>query len=180
MSPWALGQASATVPGYVSLGDQTFGTTGIKTFPVPPIGIDGYARVTGDVTKNNSTTFGDVTGALFSVVASGDYEFECVLKVVGTNVANSKWQFTGPAAPTGVIYGVNSSVTPSAAQAAVAFSTSLAANLPNAIETMVLLKGHLRNGANAGTVQLQFAQATGEVSNLIVRAESYLTFRRRV
>lgn len=172
--------ASATRAGTVGLGAQQFGT-GAKTFDpaAPPIGVDGYTRITADSTKNNSTTFGDVTGASFAVAANAEYEFEFVLKVIGTGAAASKYQLTGPAAPTGIIYvllGAGSGVT----QAAVAFSTAVLKNHSSTGEEAAMIKGHLRNGANAGTVQLQFAQQALEVSNLIVRAESYIIVRRRI
>jgi hypothetical protein len=172
----SLPPATATRRGIVSTGAQTW--AGVKTLNSPPIGVDGYARVTGNVTKNNSTVFGDVTGALFTVVANGEYEFECVLHVTGTNAASAKFQFTGPASPTGVIYGVSNRA--SEVKSALALSTAVFYLLEGTAATQIRIKGHLRNGANAGTVQLQFAQWTAEVSDLIVFAESYVIFRRRV
>lgn len=150
-----------------------------SNFTVLPtgFGMPTRLRVTTDVTKNNSTVFGDVTALGFAIAANEEWEFRCRLKVVGTTVANSKWQLTGPAAPTGLMFGVISGVTPTATnhQAAAAFSSAIEANLAGTSNTelLLLLDGNVRNGANAGTVQLQFAQLAAEASNLTVRAESY-------
>lgn len=139
-------------------------------------GMPVYTRVTADVTVNNTTVFASVTGASFAVAANEQWSFEFVLKVLGTNAASVKWQLTGPAAPTGIVYGCipNSGAL---ASAAAAFSTAIFSTL-QAAELLCVVKGNLRNGANAGTVQLQFAQQAAEVSNLIVRAESYIITTR--
>lgn len=172
-----IGDANLTSKGLITTGAQSI--AGVKTFASPPIGIDGYARKTADFTKNNSTVFGDVTDLAFAIEASSEYDFEFVMKFVSAAAAGIKFQLTGPAAPTGVIYGLNR--TPLAGQvgAAVAFSTSIAFG-SSAVEEMMTIRGHVRNGANAGTVQLQSAQQVADVSNTVIRAESYVIYRRRV
>lgn len=178
-----IDEASATVAGTWGLGTQTLPgdktMTGTITFsPTPPIGVFNYVRNTADFTKNNDTALADVTGVNFSVLANKNYYFRFVMKVVSVAGAGIKFDLTGPAAPTGVIYGLYGANTVGAAGAAVAFSTAVR-NTNAAVEELVVLEGFLRNGANAGTVQLRFAQDAAVVGASTVRAESFLIYMRQ-
>lgn len=176
-----IGDANATSKGLVTIGAQTL--AGIKTFNAPPLGLFTKAAVAVDVTKTSSTAFGDVTGLAFAVLANGEYDFEFVLKVAGNSTDEAKFQLTGPAAPTSLVFGANSQVTPTAAKnsAAIAFSTEIDANLAGAnnTEQIVTIRGYLVNGANAGTVQLQFAQQSSSVNALTIRALSFVRVFQR-
>lgn len=176
----ALGNMDAN-PLQVAFGVAFLAGVSFAALPTG-IGSTKIARVTADVTKNASTVFGDVTGLSFAIAANETWAFEVRLKQIGTSVANAKYTFTGPAAPTGVMFGVMSGITPTVSnnQAAVAFGTAVDANLPGTSNTeiLIMISGCVRNGANAGTVQLQFAQLASEASNLIIRAESFLEATR--
>ena len=169
--------ASATLPGLLSLAAQTL--VGIKTLNAPvfsglPTGIG--APVTGGLTANtaavnNSVTLVDVTGISFAVGANQTWAFQVYIGGVSTNVANYRFAFTGPSAPTAVRYGLvggavigNTSVS--------SFGSSVIASGGSQDHGIVLF-GRLRNGANAGTVQLQWAQSTAEASNSYIYAETY-------
>lgn len=184
----SLPDATSTTAGQVTAGTQTIGgaktlsgavtfssTTlhsGVATFTPLPLGVFQVARQTGDVTKNNNTTFADLTGLAFSVAASGNYYFRCFLKVNSTGTAGVKIQLTGPAAPTGLMFGLQSAALKVDPQAATAFSTTVRTGTGD-IEETVTLEGYLRNGANAGTVQVQGAQDTADATDTIFRADSF-------
>jgi hypothetical protein len=189
--------ASSALSGLVSTGTQTIagnktisGTTTISgplsvtsgtaaTFTTAPIGIPNYVRLTSDFTKNNTTTLADVTNFNFAVVANGEYHFRFVMKCVSSAAAGFKFAVTGPADPTGVIYGTYGSNTVGSAGAAVAFGTAIFGTSAT-VEEMIVVEGYVRNGANAGTVQLQFAQTSATVVDTIIRAESFLIYERRI
>lgn len=175
---------SATLSGNLNTGAQPI--TGEKTFSSAIVASAGvkfpstntlanliYARSSSDFTKNNNTTLGDVTGLSFAVGASEVWTFRFSLKAISAGAADFKFALTGPSAPTAVIYGVinaNASISTSAASA---FATAISTGSGGS-EEWVIVEGTLRNGANAGTVQLQFAQNTLNASDSIIRAESYV------
>ncbi len=177
-TPWA----SSTVPGLVSIGAQTW--TGVKTMTQPvlsapsftalPTGIGAFVTnyATGNTTKNADTAFGNVTGLSFAVAASANYKFVFIIHGVSNNTANWKFTLTGPAAPTAVRYGIVSYQSTAAASDVSAFSATIEASGTTGQDACLLLCGDLRNGANAGTVQFQFAQSTSNASNSVVYAES--------
>lgn len=185
ISPWVpITDASATHSGRVTTGTQTF--AGAKTFSsavthtVAPIGAAEINRCTAALTKNNNTTLADVTGLAFAVAANETWAFRFVLKGVSTTTAHWKFAVTGPSAPTAVWYGHGR---PS--NIGIAATDTLATEILRegitadpGTEEMIEIAGYIRNGANAGTIQLQAAQQTAQVFNTIIRAESYVIAHR--
>ena len=200
--PAGTAEATATVPGIVSTGTQTFG--GVKTLVSPtfttggswtgspsltspvfaalPTGIGATVinRCTSTVTVNNSTALVNSTGLAFSVLANTDYVFNFVVHFVTPSGANFKCTLTGPAAPTAVHFGGTPVVGGAVADVvnATAFATNFVMTVTPTIPIMMLISGILRNGANAGTVQLQFAQNTTVVGDTQVFVESYVQSMR--
>lgn len=156
--------ASATSAGILTTGAQDI--PGIKNFLARPTGLGQLIQsyCTADFTKNNSLTLGDVTGMSFPVVANGIYDFYFVIHWKSTAVANIKFTLTGPAAPTAIRFGV-----PSAGQSVFGNTCGI---VGAGADVTAILSGQLRNGANAGTVQLQMAQSNLEATNTVVYAES--------
>lgn len=165
--------ASATTAGIVSLADQTLGA-GVKTFSSPPVGLPKFARCTAALTQNNTGTVANITGLSFAVAASEVWAFQFYLYGKSSDVADWKFVLTGPTAPTSIIYGVQSSQDQPALAETTAFGNNVFAGGANSTEQALILHGLLRNGSNAGTVQIQMAQSTAEVSDTVIRAESYL------
>lgn len=177
-TPWA----SATVPGLVSIGAQTF--AGVKTLTTPnlsapaftalPTGIGAttYGASASNFTKNANTTLGDVTGVAFAVAASATYLFQFYAVCSAAVAAGNKFAVTGPAAPTSVLisYLTRDSTGGDDAFATATTMTALGAGSYQ----LVIISGYLVNGANAGTVQLQYAQQTSDASDAIVYAGSYV------
>jgi hypothetical protein len=118
--------------------------------------------LTGSAYTNGTTTFSSITGLSFPVSASRNYHAICRITWQGSaNTTGPKYQFTGPATPTSVAAGMQSTVTATTfiTASAVAFSSAMAnsgtvttgTNFTDTVDLAVL------NGANAGTVQLQAA-----------------------
>lgn len=182
--------ATSTLQGVIAIGAQTMGT-GIKTFGSAVVLSGGatyasgttisneiFARSTADFTKNNNTTFGDVTGLSFAIGANETWIFQFVLHTITVTAAGIKFTLTGPAAPTATRYGLVLFGSSVVSDVAAFGSSAIWLNGPNGTDTNVLLSGIIRNGANAGTVQLQAAQNTADVSNTRIYAESYVIARR--
>jgi hypothetical protein len=185
--------ASATLAGLVTTTAQTF--TGVKTMTAPvflgggswagspsiaspaftalPTGIGAFVTsyATGNTTKNNNTTLVDVTGLSFAVAANASYIFQFIIHGISTVAANWKMTLTGPAAPTALRYGIRPLIASANATSQAAFASNIVVNAAGSDEAWFLM-GQLRNGANSGTVQFQFSQNTGDVSNTVIYAES--------
>ena len=137
---------------------------------------------TADVTDNSgSNTYIDITGLSFSVAANKDYWFEADLVVAASvGTVGCGVQVTGPAAPTQVTF---SYITRDNAGlfdqfSANAFSTAMMpANTPVARQVSKL-SGIVRNGANSGTVQLQFATSNAATGSVTVYQGSTLRWKQ--
>lgn len=167
--------AGAANAGIVSTGTQTFGGTKSLTSPVwlgLPTGIGAFVTsyASANTTVNNSTTLVNVTGLSFAVAASASYIFYFIIHGTSNIAADWKMTLTGPAAPTAIRFGTDKTLASSVGSSA-AFGTALVLESAGNDECHIV-SGQLRNGANSGTVQFQFAQSTADVSNSIVYAES--------
>lgn len=172
--PAAIQEASATIPGHVSIGAQTL--AGVKTFAAFPLGLGMvvFSRSTADATFNANTTLANITGCSFVVGANETWIFEFVMSGKSSDIADYKLALTGPAAPTSINYSVISSQDAPTTSAVTAFGSAAAASGAAGTEQGLLLNGILRNGANAGTVQLQAAQLVSDATDTVIRANSYV------
>lgn len=130
-----------------------------------------YARSAANITRNNSTVFQDVTGLSFAVGANQTWVFLFMLHATSSAVADFKFTLTGPAAPTGIRYGTKTTVSGDSSSAS-AFGSDVRVPAGGGSQEGILIHGLLRNGANAGTVQIQMSQLAAEVSDTIVYADS--------
>lgn len=110
----------------------------------------------------NSTTGFTTVGTpnlAFPVAANRNYSIECHLYYQAAATGGLNIQFTGPASPTSVIYGLNdpiSATTFGGDGVATAFGTSLGSVVTTAATNFdAIVSLMLVNGANAGTVTLQ-------------------------
>jgi len=169
--------ASATTSGVVNITTQTF--AGVKTFSSAvafgalPTGIGAFlfSRSTANFTKNNNTTFGDVTGLSFAIGANDVWAFRFVFQE-NDAVATPKYTVTGPAAPTAVWFGASRNG--ATAGAVSAFGSTIVGPAAGGVDLEITIEGLVRNGANAGTVQMQMAQNAANASNNIIYADSYV------
>lgn len=113
-----------------------------------------------EVTANDAvtgTTMQNVAGLSFPVLANADYFAEFFLTANTSATAIHQVQLTGPAAPTKAVMGAQGIFgTTVSGFGAAGFSTAFQIQPANiTTEASVVIRLHLRNGANAGTVQLQ-------------------------
>lgn len=137
-----------------------------------------YARKTTSQNVISSTVLVNVTDLTFAVAASETWVFWFVLH--GTTDAAAQWKFavTFPTAPTNQRYGLISQVGISggASSTGTAGAAIVADSL--AAEEFIIVSGLLINGANAGNVQLQYAQRSATAVNTTIRADSFVRARR--
>jgi hypothetical protein len=182
----SLPDASATIAGQITAtGNQAIAgakqPSGQWTFTLPPIGIPERYRKTADLVKNASVVMANATDLAFAIAASEEVHFQAILRVTSVAGAGAAYTFTGPAAPTEVMFGVVGSHGNFAGgtAAAVAFAAVIsAATISGGLASQHIISGVVRNGANAGTVQLQFCQAASNASDSTLYAGSYLIVQR--
>lgn len=140
-------------------------------------GGDTYVYRTADATtKISNTTFADDGVLQFSVAANSDYVFQFYIYVTSTT-GGFKYQFTGPASPT--LLWHDGYTSPGGAHTLItAFSTAQNGFASNVNGNQVTVTGMLRNGANAGTVVLQWAQQTSDAAGTTVKAGSFLRYKK--
>jgi hypothetical protein len=110
--------------------------------------------------NNNTTTYSNVTGMAFSVAANADYFAEFDLLAQTTGASTLYLTCTGPASPTALrISAICYGGTPG--EGAVSnFGGDVVSLINLAAMASVTVRVYLRNGANAGTVQLQFKSSS--------------------
>jgi hypothetical protein len=127
---------------------------------------------------NATTTASNITGLSFTVSASRNYTAVCHLYYQGSaRTAGLDVTVTGPASPTSVFYSYDGNATGSSLTNSVAsaFGTKLTGNTTVMATTNLhaTVTVGLRNGANAGTVQVQ-GSATG-AGTVTLQAGSFCT-----
>jgi hypothetical protein len=127
-------------------------------------------------TVNNSNTVQDDNDLSFAIGANEIFTWQTVLFFTSSAVADFRLTFTVPAGATVRFGGMgNSTALVMVVGVASASGTELAFGGNGATEMMVNVWGYVANGATAGTVQLQWAQNTPEVSDTILLAGSTLS-----
>lgn len=124
---------------------------------------------TSDQTST-STTYADDTELKFPVSANKIYEYRGLVFILTANTGGLKHSVDGPASPTYVRLGLNLYAL---------FQTSYGSNvITNTVDFNVSLTvpvaGVISNGANAGTVAMRWAQASGPSGTLRIYAGSWL------
>lgn len=136
------------------------------------------ASVASDVTTTSSTQ-ANVTGLSFAIAANEVWTAEFALVCTGTGTGMA-FQLTGPSSPTNVlIFTQGSTISASvfSGDGQAAFSTPTQAYVAGAFNGVVVMRATIENGANAGTVALQFAAATNTQTEKVLRG-SYMVANR--
>lgn len=129
-----------------------------------------------DETVNNSATLQNDDQLFLSVAANTFYELNLRLIMNSNATANFKLQFTAPAGA-----GFSShSIEGNAATALTGPGGAGGTYTGVAADKIVIVGGQFSTAGTAGTLQLQWAQNTANVSNTIVKANSYMTLRQIV
>jgi hypothetical protein len=121
-------------------------------------------RQTGDLNVLG-VTFVSSASLVLAVAASTSYYFKFTLQyTVDVAASGSKVQITGPAAPTNLLYWsetTNAAGTVVQAASTAAFSTNVGyATATTGTTYFQVIEGILENGASAGSITLQVANAT--------------------
>jgi len=139
----------------------------------PPI------RKVADETVNNSAALQDDDELLFAIGANEVWLMELAAFINEADATPGfDWAFTGPAGTVNTValmalYNADGTIV----QGAIPLLTGFGASL--AVDTSVLsVKGIVRNGATAGTIQFKWAQQVAHASNTKVLLDSWLARRR--
>lgn len=142
-------------------------------------------RKTADESVTSSTTYQSDDELLFAISASEIWEFEFVILFSGNSSGDIKCAINVPSGATGSLTGIG----PNAASAnttATMVMASRTSTLDDTNEygfgasgttepwTTCILKGVVVNGANAGNVQLRWAQLASNGTATTVKANSYV------
>lgn len=134
------------------------------------------ATLAADFDKTNST-LADVTGFSFSIAANEKWTCEYLLFMEG-GPGGVEIAITGPASPTTVRYAPDGSsgITSEddGGYSAQAFEEILSAAGLAGVRVMVRVELCVQNGANAGTVQFQFAEDSTNVTKSTLLAGSMM------
>lgn len=126
------------------------------------------ARMTADIVATGSMQ--NATGLSFAIAAGEVWAFEAVVFVAGGSSGTTfAVQVTGPASPTLVELAAFSGT---ASSGATAFSSSMGTTFATSTTSATRISGTIVNGANAGTIQIQFS--SGASSEPTVKAGSRL------
>lgn len=138
-------------------------------------GFTGFSSIekvvkTSDETVNNSTTFQDDDELLLSLAANETVYFDAWLRHNTGSTPDIKFDFTFPS---GATFGWQVASVGSADE--IAASGTGASITCSGGDEITILRGYVVNGANAGNIQLQWAQDTANVSDTKVLTSSILT-----
>lgn len=130
------------------------------------------ARKSADQTISNSTTLVNITDMTFSVATNETWHVFLLVLFNSSTVANLKYDFTIPTGATRhtLFRGQDSS----GAEATLYKSTGSQSVDGEAANWMFAVEMIVRSGGTAGTIQLQGAQNSAEVSNTKFLADSCL------
>ena len=134
-----------------------------------------FVRKTADEIVNNSTTLQNDDALLAALAANEVVAFQCAIHLTSGVTPDIKVAFTVPSGAT-LRWGMVGNADPSINQTSVGASGTgiLAQTAGVALPGHILLSGTVVNGANAGNLQLQWAQNTADASDTTVLANSWL------
>jgi hypothetical protein len=143
--------------------------------------VTGSKYKTADENVNNSTVLQNDDHLAFSVAASEVWAFRMFGWVtIASGDPGFKHAFTVPAASSGYrVMMIPNTTAGSVLQASVGDLTTALAGAPTGLTTLfVVIEGVYVGGANAGTVQFQWAQQVAVASNTTLKLGSYLDLKR--
>lgn len=142
-------------------------------------------RKSGDQSVNSAgtgTTLQNDTHLAFPVAADETWEFSLVIFYDGPQAGDFKWDFTVPAGATLVAgqVAMNNNATSIAATGRFdvyesAVGTARQAGTTGGTKATLIIRGIIRNGSTAGTVQWRWAQQTADATNTTVYTDSHLS-----
>lgn len=136
-----------------------------------------------DETVSNSSTLQNDDELLLSVAASTFYRFFIDITFQAGTTADFKWAITFPTGATATFVGAGwdtaQAFVPSGSGSYTSGSAITYGGNGIGSNRGIILRGTLSTGANAGTLQFQWAQNTPTVENTVVKAGSYMEILKR-
>lgn len=170
-----------TAPSKASAAGQQPWSTAVNAIAMVTAG----KYKSADESVNNSTTLQNDDHLAFSIAANEVWAFRAFLYfTIASGNPGIKWTFTVPASCTGFYTAIDGpqNIDSAAAIAAeltnIAIATTRAWGITGVTSDLVIFDGVIINGANAGTIQFQWAQNSAVASNLTLKAGSYLDLKR--
>jgi hypothetical protein len=180
-------QAPTAVTAYVLTKPTAAPTNNNSAKITTTAGVETYSKMPQTVMltsqyTNSTTSFTNVTGGnnlAFTLDASTTYQGTCVLYYQAASTGGLNIEFTGPASPTFVTYGLILPVSVSAfagSGVATAYSTSLGSAVTTAATNFpAIVTFGISNGSTSGTLQL-LAKSSAAVQ-LQIQTGSYCTIQ---
>lgn len=138
-------------------------------------GIGGGGGITGYTATDQATTSGTAVNATNMVFAIGANEVWAVEWRLGTTVSGGNGLKIAVTVPAGAGLGATVRGTSTAILTA---SGTLTANVQSTASGPITVYALIKNGANAGNVQLQFASGDGVVTATLKGDQCYFTARK--
>lgn len=142
---------------------------------------NSIVRCSADVTKNANTTYADVTGLSFTNIVAGTYRFVAALpSTVAAGAGGVKYCFNYSA---GMVVGTLGSTALGYTASAVAVQNVVTTTTQTdlftqaAVVISVLITGTMVV-TTGGTISVQFAQNTSDVSNSVAKAGGWFQMNR--
>lgn len=135
-------------------------------------------RKTADETVTNNNVLQDDDDLKITMVANESYAFEAFIVCGGPSAGNIKIAFTVPAGATlrwgaiGPLLAAGSTHAKNATEDTSAASHNF--DTETGTDRIIMVQGTVENGANAGDLQLQWAQAATDGNNTVVFENSWL------
>lgn len=148
--------------------------------------VTGAKYKTADESVNNSTVLQNDDHLSFAIAASEVWAFSMFLYfTIASGDPGMKFAFTVPASCTGWYHLVGNHATSidglnttSGQMGHASIATSRSWAMTGITDHLAVIRGVIINGANAGTIQFQWAQNTGVASNLTLKLGSYMDLKR--
>ncbi len=128
-------------------------------------------RKTSDQTVNNSDSPENDNDLLFPIGANEVWIFSVWVLVTSTNVADFRWTFAIPSGTMRHSLGGSASATGAGGNGTAALATAT---------SILVITGHVINGATPGNVQWMWSQNTAEATDTKVLTESHIVATRLV
>jgi hypothetical protein len=157
-----------------TLGASDSGSTSRTTINTNFTNLNDQVKIiykSADETVNNSTTLQDDDHLSFSIAANEAWAFHLCLFYRAATTPDVKYALTVPASATYQLFSVQQF---QAVGDGAAITTAVANGSGASVTEGEMASGVVVNGANAGTVQLQWAQNTANASNTKVLQGSYI------
>lgn len=175
--PTTLGTAQQCLKNGATPGLLEFGTCGSSAV-MPFVSKTKTADETQNNAVNPTATLQNDDQLFFSIGANETWNYRFVLHANANATPDIKFAVTAPVGATCQVGAIDAEGAAAVGNLGCGTSTGLITG--NTANDIYEVTGSITNGANAGTVQLQWAQNTANVANTIVRSGSYVEASRSV